>query len=177
MIGRWLRVSFCALVAATSMLLTDPLSAQAQTTGAESFRGFLVSSGISGNREVLASEVRATGVFAGVGRIVERENLPGDSDDVSRDDLVFAAGTLRIVNINVGFSFDINPVTCILHVTVQQITTVDGGTGQFAHASGSFSGSVVATALATRNPDKSCSQEQLPRHELDRVAAIGTLSL
>jgi hypothetical protein len=43
---------------------------------AESFRGFLVSSGTSGNREVLASEVRATGVFSGVGRIVERANLP-----------------------------------------------------------------------------------------------------
>src|SRR4051812_5982221 len=75
---------------------TGVQTAGARTAGAERFSGFLVSSGISGDRQVLATRVWASGIFTGVGRIVERPNLPKDSDDVSRDNLVFPAGTLRI---------------------------------------------------------------------------------
>src|SRR5437764_492341 len=38
------------------------------------------------------------GVFQGVGRIVDCERLPGDCRNLSRDDVLFADGTLRILN-------------------------------------------------------------------------------
>jgi hypothetical protein len=38
---------------------------------------------------VVGTAIAARGVFNGVGRIVERPNRPGDSDKVTRDDLVF----------------------------------------------------------------------------------------
>jgi hypothetical protein len=56
----------------------------------------LVVSSASGKRAVAGSVVAMSGVFTGVGRIVERPNRPGDSGKVSRDDLVFAVGTLHI---------------------------------------------------------------------------------
>jgi hypothetical protein len=51
---------------------------------------------------VVGSGVTMSGVFSGVGRIVERPNRPGDSAKGSRDDLVFPAGTLHIVNVDRG---------------------------------------------------------------------------
>ena len=52
-----------------------------------------------------------------------------------------------------------------------------GGTGQFADATGSFTGTVSAVALLARNPDGSCSFTQfIPRHEVDKFAESGTLS-
>jgi hypothetical protein len=167
----------CVLLAAATAVVANSSSALAQATGAESFSGQLVASGASGNREVLASVVRARGVFDGVGRIVERDNLPGDPENVSRDDLVFAAGTVHIVNTNLDFSVDVNPASCIVRVTVRQVTTTDGGTGLFANASGTFDGSVAGMGLAPRNPDGSCSMEQALRFEIDNVAGTGTLSL
>ena len=51
-----------------------------------------------------------------------------------------------------------------------------GGTGQFADATGSFTGTVSGRALLARNPDGSCSLTQQPRHEVDKFAESGTLS-
>src|SRR4051812_27353162 len=93
-----------AVAQTTGAQTTGAQAAGARTAGAERFSGFLLSSGISGDRQVLATRVWASGIFTGVGHIVERPNLPKDSDDVSRDNLVFPAGTLRILNRNLGFS-------------------------------------------------------------------------
>jgi len=176
MSGRSMRIVCAMLAAAATVLASFSSTAVAQTSGAESFQGLLVVSNSAGERNVLASVVRASGVFDGVGRIVERENLPGDPDNVSRDDLVFAEGTLHIVNTNLEFSFDLDPRSCIGTFNVRQATVVDGGTGAFANASGTGDGSVTGTGLAVRNPDGSCASDQPPRSERDNVAATGTLS-
>ena len=156
--------------------VNSPAAAAEKTTGSETFDGFLVVSGASGSRDVLTSGIRARGVFNGFGRIVERENLPGDPEDVSRDDLVFASGTLHIVNVNLDSSLDLNPVSCVATFTAHQMTTIEGGTGQFADATGSFSGTVTGRAVAPRAADGSCDMNQVPLFELDTVTASGTLS-
>lgn len=69
-----------------------------------------------------------------------------------------------------------NPQSCIVSATLQQTGTVEGGTGLFTDATGSFAGTVTGRGLAPRNPDGSCSLEQPALHEEDRVAASGTLS-
>jgi hypothetical protein len=169
---------FAPLCAAFLMILLaiSPATAAAQTTGSETFDGFLIVSGASGSREVLASGIRARGVFNGVGRIVERENLPGDPDNVSRDDLVFPDGTMHIVNVTLDVSSDLNPISCIATFTVQQETSIEGGTGIFADATGSGTATVIGRAKAQRAPDGSCDMNQLPLFEHDKVTASGTLS-
>src|SRR5207302_4683709 len=108
----------------------------AETTGSETFRGVIVASGSSGERVVVTSTVVAKGVFSGVGRIVEVPNLPGDPDNVSRDDLVFPGGSIHLVSTTLDFSFSVNPRSCTFSVMLQQTGTAEGGTGQFAAATG-----------------------------------------
>jgi hypothetical protein len=83
--------------------------AVAATTGSETFRGVLETSGVSGDRTVISSIIVMTGVFSGTGRIVEVPNLPTDPDNVSRDDLVFAEGTFHLLTTNGDISFTLNP--------------------------------------------------------------------
>jgi hypothetical protein len=161
---------------AVGMALAVSAPAAAATTGTETFKGVIVTSGVSGERVVVSSVVVAKGVFSGVGRIVEIENLPGDPDNVSRDDLVFAEGSMHLLSTAPDFSFSVNPRSCIVTVTLQQTSTVEGGTGLFADATGSAVATVTGRGLAARNPDGSCSLEQAALHEVDRIAASGTLS-
>src|SRR5207249_2094367 len=81
-------------------------------------------------------------------------NLPGDPDNVSRDDLVFADGSIHIISTIVDASFSVNPRSCIVSFSVQQTG------GRFAAASASYTGTVTGRGLAGRNPDGSCSVEQ-----------------
>jgi hypothetical protein len=148
--------------------------ATAQTTGSETFKGVIVTSGVSGARVVVSSVVVAKGVFSGVGRVVEIENLPGDPDNVSRDDLVFADGSIHILSTIVDLSVSENGPNCHFSATLQQTIEVVGGTGRFAAATGSFTGTVGGPALLTRNPDGSCSFPAL--HEVDTFGMSGTLS-
>jgi hypothetical protein len=103
----------------------------------------------------------AKGVFSGVGRVVEIENLPGDPDNVSRDDLVFAEGSIHIVSTIVDLSFSVNPHSCLVRATAQATGEITGGTGLFAAASGSYTSTVIGSAVFPRNPDGSCSLEQI----------------
>ena len=176
------RTFLTAIVAALLLLVVSVAPAAAglrteQTTGPESFRGFILTSGATGQRQVVATGIVAKGVFTGVGRIVEVPNGPGDPDSVSRDDLVFRTGTAHLVTVNESFTFSINPVTCIFKATVEQTSTIAGGTGVFANASGTFDASVHATGLAARAPDGSCSDQVVPLHELDVVMGTGSLTL
>jgi hypothetical protein len=150
--------------------------AEARTSGSERFDGGLVVRNVSGNRIVNGSVVAATGVFNGVGRIVERPNHPGESDSVSRDDLVFAEGTIHIKNVSKKFSVVPNPKTCTLTTTITQTTTVEGGTGRFAKATGGFEGAVNGSGVARRKADGSCDQKSLLLVEVDRVTGTGTLT-
>ena len=160
-----------------ALALAIAAPAGAATTGAEQFDGGLISSGKSGQRKVAGSVVAATGVFTGVGRIVERPNRPGDSAQASRDDLVFAAGTLHIVNQDRGHpSLAVNRRTCTATFKVPKTTTIDGGTGRFAGATGTFVGAVSGSAVARRNADGSCDQQHAALIEIDTVTGTGTLT-
>jgi hypothetical protein len=150
--------------------------AAAATGGSQTFKGIIVTSGVSGTRTVIASAVIAKGAFSGVGRIVEVENLPADPDNVTRDDLVFASGSMHIVSTNQDFSVNVNPRSCVATVTIPQTGNIAGGTGRFAHASGNFTSTVTGSAVLARDPDGSCSLEHVPLHEVDMIKAAGTLS-
>src|SRR5437764_6623243 len=129
---KWhMRGTLGALLAVVAMLVTAASApGAARTSGSERFDGGLVASNASGKRTVVGSVIAMSGVFTGVGRIVERANRPGDSDKVSRDDLVFAAGTLHIVNLDWGkMSLAINRRTCTATFKAGKTTTVAGGTG------------------------------------------------
>jgi hypothetical protein len=125
---------------------------------------------------VVGTAIAARGVFNGVGRIVERPNRPGDSDKVSRDDLVFAEGAFHIVNENRHVSVKVNPRTCSLSYKAQQTNTIDGGTGRFAHASGHFTATVTASAVARRKADGSCDVRHPPLAEVDTISGTGKLT-
>ena len=165
------------LVLVASLAWIWPPSASASTSDQQSFRGLLRTSGVSGQREVVFSHITATGVFNGVGTIVEVPNLPGDPDNVSRDDLVFPSGSFHLVSVTNDATLTLDPRTCRVRADLSQTSTITGGTGSFASASGSFFASVHAQGFLPREPDGSCSQALPPLRELDRVAATGTLSL
>jgi hypothetical protein len=173
------------LIAAVTALLVAAGAAPAaaghsarHTTGHESFFGFILTSGASGERQVVASGIVAKGVFTGIGRIVEVPNAVGEPDNVSHDDLVFRAGTAHLTSTTTAEpTFSLDPVTCRFTVTVQQTGVIEGGTGVFAHAVGHFDGSVRVHGLAARNPDRSCSEQLAPLLELDIVMGTGSLTL
>jgi hypothetical protein len=176
--GQAARGTVCALLAVVVMLITAAsASGVARTSGSERFDGGLVVSNPSGKRTVVGSVVAMSGVFSGVGRIVERANRPGDSDKVSRDDLMFADGTLHIVNLNRGkMALAVNRRTCTATFKTGKTTTVAGGTGRFAGASGTFTGAVSGSGVARRKPDGSCDLRNPPLIEIDTVTGTGTLT-
>ena len=159
-----------ALAASTA----SAVPAAAATSGSETFTGIIVTSGVSGTRTVITSVIRAQGVFTGVGRIVEIPGPPGDQ--VNRDDLVFRQGTMHLVSTPTGGSFFIDPNSCVATATVTSTARITGGTGQFADASGDFTGTDTGRGVAARNPDGSCSTTQAPLHEVEMLTSTGTLS-
>jgi hypothetical protein len=153
------------------------LPAAAATSGGETVSGILVTSGTSGTRTAISTVAVAKGVFQGVGRIVEIPAQPGDPANVSRDDLVYPEGTMHLVNTTVGITPPtLNPHNCLFSVTLQESSQITGGTGLFANASGTFTGTISPQGLLARNPDGSCSTTQPSLHEVDMVEFSGTLS-
>jgi len=172
--GRQARAILGVLLA-TGILAVFASGANA-ASGSESFSGTIIAKAdSSGNRTVLATVIRARGVFNGVGRVVEVDNLPGDPDNILRDDLVFAGGTMHLVTTVVDFEGSIDPRSCVGTATIQQTAVVAGGTGKFAAASGSFSGVLSGRSVLPRNPDGSCS-DIATTIEIDQFSAGGTLS-
>jgi len=176
--ARQLRTTLAALLTVIGLAVAGPASAaSAQTSGPESFTGFLIATGVSGERVVLASNIRARGVFDGSGTIVELPPQPGDPDNMNRDDLVFRQGTLHLFSFVQDFQIvSFNPNSCLLAVIVTQTTQFAGGTGIFAGASGTGTGRVEGTGMAQRNPDGSCSLDLPPAHERDAVSGSSTLT-
>jgi hypothetical protein len=171
-----MRSALAALIGLAVLLVVAAAPAAAQTSGSETFKGFIVAGYPDGPRVVHAGSVVARGVFDGAGRIVEVDSLPGDPDGVVRDDLVFSAGTLHLVSTAQDVSVALDSRSCVLSVTIQQTGVVSGGTGRFAAASGSFTGTVEARIVATRNAGGSCSDTLPAHHERDALTATGTLS-
>jgi hypothetical protein len=170
-----------ALVAAGITLAISVATAwpaAAATSGPESVRGVIVASGVSGTRTVITSVAVATGVFRGVGEIVGVPRQPGDPANVSRADLVDPQGTMHLVSATVAISSSVNPDSCLVRATTQENTHIEGGTGLFANATGSFTGTVSPQGRLARNPDGSCAvgQPLLLLHEVDMVEFSGTLS-
>ena len=90
---------------------------------------------------------------------------------------MFAAGTLHFVNTDRGpMKLALNPRTCTATFKVPKSTRVDGGTGQFAGATGAFLGAVSGTGVARRKADGSCDEQQSPLIEIDQVSGTGTLT-
>jgi hypothetical protein len=118
----------------------------------------------------------AKGVFHRAARIVETPSRPGDPGNTNRDHLVFAGGRLHIISTILAAPFALNPHSCLLTGTVQQTGKVVGGTGQFAAATGRYTAIVKARVLLARNRDGSCSLRHAAQHEVDKIAASGTLS-
>src|SRR5438876_289428 len=118
---------------------------------------------VRGRRLRVCAGERPRSSSTGSGR--QRGRLPGrtskadrrgDSAKVSRDDLVFAGGTLHIVNEDRGHpSLAVNRRTCTATFKVPKTTTVDGGTGRFAGATGTFVGAVSGSGVARRRADGS----------------------
>jgi hypothetical protein len=174
---RHLRAALTVLLAVAGLVAVAPASASAQTSGTESFTGFLIVTGVSGERVELASNIRARGVFNGVGKMVEVPTQPGDPENMERDDLVFRQGTLHLFSFVEDFQIvGFNPKSCRLAVDVTQHSQFAGGTGIFAGARGTGSGGVHGSGQAQRNPDGSCSMDLPPGHERDAVFGSGTLT-
>jgi hypothetical protein len=175
------QVTAVLLASGTALAVSaaSAVPAAAATSGSETFRGTIVTSGVSGTRTVISSVLIATGVFNGVGRIVELPSLPTDPANSSRDDLVFPEGTLHLLGTGGDItSFSLNPHNCLFRVTLEnQASQITGGTGQFAAATGTFpTGTITAEGLGARDPDGSCSMTLPALHEVDRLASSGTLS-
>jgi hypothetical protein len=167
------------LAAGTALAISaaPAMPAAAAASGTETLGGTIVFVAVPGTntRTVIGSVVRASGVFRGVGRVVER--VPPDPAGVSREDLVFRSGTMHVVSTpGTLLSSSVNPHSCLFTGTQQFSWDVTGGTGQFADATGSFTGTISAVALLARNPDGRCSFTPFPRHEVDRFAESGMLS-
>jgi len=146
------------------------------TTGRETFHGFLLTSGRSGQREVVASAIVGRGVFDGIGRLVEVPSRPGDPDSVSRDDLVFRAGTMHVVSRSLHVATHLDRRACRITADIPQRSRITGGTGRFADASGRFVSHVHAVARLARTPKGGCDMQAVPLRELDIVNARGTLT-
>lgn len=159
-----------ALAAPTA--LAAPAAAAA--SGSETFKGTIVTSGVSDTRTVITSAVVTKRMVSGAGRIVEVPNLPADLDTFSRarDHLVFASDSIHIVRTNMDFSVSVNPSSCLPTVTIQPTWEFAGDIGQFSAATGRSTG----PAVLARNPDGSCSSAQDPLHAVDMITATGTLS-
>jgi hypothetical protein len=161
---------------AIALVMAASVSGAVRTSGPERFHGGLVASGASGERRLIGGAIAMSGVLNGVGRIVERPNRRGDSDRVSRDDLVFNGGALHIKSTNGHMSVAVNRRTCTVTFKIQQTTSVEGGTGRFKGAGGHFAATVVGSAVAGRKPDGSCDQQHPALVEIDTITGSGTLT-
>ena len=166
-----------AMLATGLTITTTVAPAATRTTGKESFRGVLIAGGKANTRNIISTFVAADGVFSGHGRIVEVPNRPGDADNIFRDDLVFPQGKLHLVTTNRSFKTSVNPKTCALRATIRQTARIEGGTGMFRHATGTFVGGVQGRGVTLRSPDGTCSQHGALLLEVDLVSGHGTLAI
>ena len=163
-------------LAAAAVALAIAAPASAEAAGSETITGVIVAKTAADVRTVVGSVVIARGVLNDSGKLVEGPSEPSDPENVLRDDLVFRDGALHLVSTSVSFDLSIDPRSCVASIVVGSTAVIAGGTGLFSNASGSFVATLRGHALAVRNPDGTCSQEQPPRIEVDKFMEEGTLS-
>jgi hypothetical protein len=152
------RTIACALaVVALVAGLAGPASAAA---GAERFT--VVFAGPDGQ----AGRVVATGVFNGLG---------SNPASVGDQELIFPAGTLLLSTEFTGGSGGFDPVTCIGRGSSNGTFVVTGGSGRFAHASGSGTFSGSGLTIARRLAGGGCSETDVNRYSV--VEITGTIAL
>jgi hypothetical protein len=167
-----------ALAIALAVIAVSDAPAAARVTGRESARGQIIAVARNGHRTVVSSIIVLRGVFNGVGTVVEVPNRPGDPDNASRDNLVFPAGTLRIISFNRGApQISLDPQTCVASLRIKQTTKVTGGTRRLRHARGTFNSRVSAHTALARNPDGSCNEQADALLDADALSGHGTMSL
>jgi hypothetical protein len=170
-------MSWALLAAGTALAISaaPAIPAAAAASGSETLSGTIVFAATGpATRTVIGSAVRARGAFKGTGRFVE----VAFGDPVSQDDLVFPGGTLHVLATTGRpvSPFVTNLRSCLFTGTAEFTYQVTGGTGKFTGATGTLTGTVSARAQFARNPDGTCSMEQLPRHEVDKFDVSGTLT-
>jgi hypothetical protein len=163
------------LVVAIVLVVGAPAVGAAE--GKQSFKGTIGTTGVSGARHVIASVVVAKGVYNGVGKVVEVPNRPGDSERVSRDNLVFPEGTMHLKSVVTKATIVPDQKACTFTFRVQQTGTIEGGTGKFARATGSSSNSLVTgQGIGARKADGSCNMNRALLIEIDNFSSSGALS-
>jgi hypothetical protein len=174
MISTLARTAVAVLAIAIPTLVADP--AGAVTATHQTFDGFILASGTTGTRTVVASSILARGAVTGVGTITELPNLPTDPDNAARDDLTFRGGSIHLVSFLQDAQFSFDPLSCRFTGRVTQTSQVRGGTGRFSAAVGDFTATGTAHGRGARAGDGSCSQTSAPITELDTLAMTGTLA-
>jgi hypothetical protein len=159
-----------------SVLLVSAAPAAAGTRGKERLRGVVIATNQGGQRTVVSGWAIFRGVLNATARIVEVANRPGDPDNVSRDNLVFAGGTMHIVSTNKPPTVTIDPMTCAYSVRLSQTTKITGGTRRFRRASGTTRGTIHDWGVAARKADGSCDQQSAPLIDVADLAGHGKLS-
>jgi hypothetical protein len=99
------RILLVVLLAGATALSAP--NAAGAASGPQTFTGTIITDAAGGERHIVKSIVIAHGAFNGVGTIVEVPNQPGDGEDIFRDDLVFAQGTLHLVTTNLDFALNV----------------------------------------------------------------------
>jgi len=169
--------SAIALAVTCGVGSASPALANETRSGPESATGLIVVSTATGSRQVLYSVIHMRGVFDGNGRVVEVESVPGDPDNVNRDDFVFRQGTISVKSTTLALSIDVDPQTCAVTADLTQDTTITGGTGLFTHAMGEFDATVHGRGVLPRASDGTCDTNAGPLREKDFVHAYGHMSL
>jgi hypothetical protein len=59
---------------------------------------------------------------------------------------------MHLVNTTVGFSSTLNPRSCLFRATLQENSQITGGIGLFAHASGTFTGTISPRGCCPATP-------------------------
>jgi hypothetical protein len=135
------------MLSATAVLAVPPAAAFAQSGRTEYFTAVATGSN-PGNSP---GPIIAHGAFTAVG-----VDHPGDLVDT----IVFPNGTFKFDHSQAGgtATFTFNPITCIETFKGTGLPfTLKDGTGNFTGISGRGTFNITVTALAARNPDRSCS--------------------
>lgn len=154
-----LRTIACA-IAVVALIAGLASPASATTTGAQRFT--VIFAGPEGQ----AGQVVATGVVNGLG---------SNPASVGDQELIFPTGTLLLSTEFTGGSGGFDPLSCVGRGSSNGTFVVTGGTGRFAHASGSGTFTGRGLTIARRLAGGGCSETDVNRYSV--VEITGTIAL